>query len=535
MRLRLKPILRLAAFGAACIPCGAQLLSGPMVGHATDTSALIWAFAGPGKTVEVEYGPAGGTALMKLAAPPRADRNHTSLVRLAGLRAATAYRYRVLVNGVAGHEEQFTTAPQAGKPARFTYFLASCMDYSLAAYQVAWDAVLAQKRDFNLMAGDNVYANSTDYGVLWKAHMAQRGIPGFAKIIASSPTYATWDDHDFGPNDSHGGTPGKENSLRAFTDLWANPSFGTGAAPGVFFSYRWANVQYLVMDTRYNRVDETAPLTIGKTQFGKPQLEWLYQQLRDSRSPFKVIVSSYDIMSPKFPEDIRQIAKFVADNRIYGVLFHSGDIHRNDFKQQDHKMGYPVSQITSSGVTRVINRPWVMIDVNTMLADPTLTARFFTQEKPDSTVTLKLSSLTPAGVGDLILNTPIGGETLQGGAPADIQWTRIGTAIDRVDIEYTLGTQWIPIAKAVPNTGSYRWSAPMTASASARVRVSGGSVPAVTVSPRAFTITGNTRVAVRARAYPNRVWRVFDIQGTRIGNLPIREGRKKALFLDPGE
>lgn len=391
----------LAATISLGIPSGwAQLTAGPMVGHTTDTSATIWAHAGQGKTVELWYGLAGAAAgdLIRVPMPPRVDRSFSSLAILPGLKPLTPYRFEIHVGGVKAADGTFTTAPPAGRPARFSYLIASCMDYTQGAYQVAWNHAHSQKGVFNLFVGDNVYANSTNHETLWQFHREQRKVPGYAALIRSAPTYATWDDHDFGPNDSHGGTPGKENSLRAFQDLWANPAYGTPQIPGVFYSYHWADVHFIVLDGRYHRIDEAAPVTPAKTQFGGPQLEWLYQQLKSSRAPFKVVVSGYDIASGKYPEEIRKIAKFIADNKIYGVLFHSGDIHRNDFRRTNLGMGYPVTQIVSSGITRVINRPWVMMDVNTTLADPTISARFFTQEKLDSTVVVKLSSLTPPGV-----------------------------------------------------------------------------------------------------------------------------------------
>lgn len=83
------------------------------------------------------------------------------------------------------------------------------------------------------------------------------------------------------------------------------------------------------------------------------------------------------------------------DSRAPGVLFHAGDIHRNEFKKQDHGAGYPITQITSSGIARSPRRPWAIIDVDTTLADPTLTARSVVEERLDQTHTIRLSDLTP--------------------------------------------------------------------------------------------------------------------------------------------
>jgi hypothetical protein len=89
------------------------------------------------------------------------------------------------------------------------------------------------------------------------------------------------------------------------------------------------------------------------------------------------------------------IAEFIRRSGATGVLFHAGDIHRNEFKQQDHGAGYPITQITSSGIARSPKRPWAMIDIDTTLDDPTITARFFVEEKLDRTHQIRLSDLTP--------------------------------------------------------------------------------------------------------------------------------------------
>lgn len=55
------------------------------------------------------------------------------------------------------------------------------------------------------------------------------------------------DDHDYGPNDSDGLEEGKEESLRAFQDVFANPSYGTPGHPGIHTTFGYGN------DVSYSR------------------------------------------------------------------------------------------------------------------------------------------------------------------------------------------------------------------------------------------------------------------------------------------
>jgi alkaline phosphatase D len=450
-----------------------QLISGPMVGHTTPTTAQVWAHAGSGKTVEIVYGRvnAAPAQLITRSMPPRSTNNFTSLIELTGLIPATAYQYEIRVNGIKAEDGSFITAPALNKATKFSYFVASCMHHNIYPEQPAWTAVQTQNPAFNLLIGDNVYANTTDYNGIWRVSMLQRGIPNFATVLTEAPTYATWDDHDYGPNDSDGTAVGKENSLRCFKDLWANPSYGLPGIPGVFYTYYWGNIHFIVMDNRYNRVNEDAPDGPGKTQFGTPQRDWLLAQLKASRSPFKVVCTGGDMMGP-YGNEMTTIANYISANNIYGVVFHAGDIHRNEYKQQDRGQGYLTTQITSSGIAKNGDRPWAMIDVDTTQADPVMTARFFEKEVPTTTNSIRLSQLTKAGVNDVILNSPSGGESLNAGSVHSVKWTRVGTGNSNVKLEYSTGAGWKPIVNSVANTGSFNWTVPAENSSTVKLRVS---------------------------------------------------------------
>jgi alkaline phosphatase D len=376
----------------------AQLESGPIVGHTTATSAVLWAYDSDLHQFKVECWEAhtdNPTVIHEHMIRESDARSPIFLASLEGLKPNTAYRYRVVAQNRQPVEGGFTTAPESGKPAKFSYVVTSCIDAIGSPEQPAWDEVLVHRPSFNLMLGDNVYANTTDYHRLVEAHIRQRAIPNFAALIASTPTYATWDDHDFGPNDSHAQTPGKENSLEAFKDMFANPAAGTDDTPGVFYSFNWADLEFFVLDNRYYRTDEHADVP-NKTQFGEAQLAWLAEGLSTSDATFKIVATGYDVMGSRYPDEIKQIASIIRESKAAGVFFHAGDIHRNEFKQQNHGAGYPITQITSSGIARRPNRPWAMIDVDTTADDPVIIARFFECETLVTTHTLRLSDLTDA-------------------------------------------------------------------------------------------------------------------------------------------
>jgi hypothetical protein len=88
----------------------------------------------------------------------------------------------------------------------------------------------------------------------------------------------------------------------------------------------------------------------------------------------------------------------------------------------------------------------------------------------------------------LELTEPDGGEIYTAGKLETIAWTSTPEASGdpgTVDLEYSLdgGTSWLAIASGQPNDGSYLWSVPYTASASAIARVVRRNRSATTSSP----------------------------------------------------
>ena len=109
-------------------------------------------------------------------------------------------------------------------------------------------------------------------------------MPPSRNLVAGRSLYATWDDHDFGRNDTNGNLPGKENSRRAFVEYHANPSYGDGKQ-GIYTKFRRGNVEVFLLDTRFFAATEMSPIAPDKpTLLGKQQWRWLLDGLKQSSS-----------------------------------------------------------------------------------------------------------------------------------------------------------------------------------------------------------------------------------------------------------
>ena len=84
-----------------------------------------------------------------------------------------------------------------------------------------WDVIAAQKPQAFLLIGDNVYGdtrptNSADIPTLAASYKKLNSRVEFDRFRRSIPMMTTWDDHDFGANDSGGSFAFKEWSEKAY-------------------------------------------------------------------------------------------------------------------------------------------------------------------------------------------------------------------------------------------------------------------------------------------------------------------------------
>jgi hypothetical protein len=88
-----------------------------------------------------------------------------------------------------------------------------------------------------------------------------------------------------------------------------------------------------------------------------------------------------------------------------------------------------------------------------------------------SDVSDALFSIVSPVAGDIKVISPNGGETWTAGSSKEIKWTAAG--IDQVKIEYSRdhGTTWESIIQTTPNSGSFDWTVPGTASDECLVRI----------------------------------------------------------------
>lgn len=317
---------------------------------------------------------------------PLKDKNNAVIATLTELSPDTQYEFGMHINGVRVGKGSFRTAPSPDQGCSYDYVLTSCMNHRQYKNQMVWGEIpkllKGKYPDFTILAGDTIYLQdgidvTDEDGVkndrVWFRNYEQRNEPYFASYIQNTPTYATWNDHEYGANNANYDQKGKDSSLQAWTELWANPGYGDKESDdGVYYSYYWGDVHYIVTDDHWYRDPSK------QNRLGDKQTEWLKNNLLTSRGTFKVIVIGSDIMQRGWTSDLTNIGTIVRENSIDGVVFHARDIHRNEYKRvETGGFPYPVTQIKSSGIAKVCRRPFVHIKVDTTDSDPSMTAHFY--------------------------------------------------------------------------------------------------------------------------------------------------------------
>ena len=321
-------------------PGPAYLQLAPMLGHIGPNEARIWVQATGAAKLTVRVSESADFAAAREVAGPELKEASafTGVVVVPGLKAGTRYFYTVLLDGqpaLARPWPGFTTAPADGAKGRLRFAFGSCAGKEPWLDAATWaDLEARTTADLVLLLGDNHYANSTDPAKQRAAFIAHRSNPGFRALFQRTPLYAIWDDHDFGVNDSDGTQPGKEDSLRTFTEFFANPGAGEPDNPGVYFKFTRGDVDFFMLDDRYHRSPDNAPDNGTKTQLGAPQLVWLKRELLASKATLKVIASGGEWQShsvadswKSYAREEQEIFDYLAGHDIKNVLLLSGDRH----------------------------------------------------------------------------------------------------------------------------------------------------------------------------------------------------------------
>lgn len=239
-----------------------------------------------------------------------------------------------------------------------------------------FQTMMAAPADLVIFLGDNIYADTSDMSVMRAKYDRLEANPDFARLRASMPILATWDDHDYGVNDGGAEFPTRESAQREFLRFWKDPDDSPRRQrEGVYDAYIFGpaeqRLQVILLDTRYFR----SPLKKGqrrvggpyvpdadptKTMLGDAQWQWLAGQLRIP-AEIRLIASSIQCIPEaagqetwsNLPLERDRLFRLIQDTEAGGVVLISGDRHWSELSVLRENVAYPIYEMTSSSFNQI--------------------------------------------------------------------------------------------------------------------------------------------------------------------------------------
>ena len=365
-----------------------QLVSGPVLGPVELREAKVWVgVGGPADKVELRLG-RKGEKQERVLQPQRFSQYEFNIAvfTIGALEPATTYEYTVSVT--PPHQQPIEKKGSITTKSLFqwrtpapdiTFLTGSCAYFNEPAYDrpgrpygqdsAIYEAMAAEKNSaFMLWLGDNWYTREADYygnWGLWYRAWRDRSMPVLQKLWSSMGHVAIWDDHDYGPNDYGKSYPLKNTSRDVFNAFWMNHTAGDGRE-GIYTRYSYSDVDFFLLDNRWWRDYDRMPDSVngkpnpGKRMFGPQQMEWLKQELLQSKEnrfvSFRVIATGSQVLNPvspfdkmlDFPVEYYELMDFIRTEKIEGVLFLTGDRHHSEVIRVQHQGLYPLYDVTCS-------------------------------------------------------------------------------------------------------------------------------------------------------------------------------------------
>ncbi|MCB9355511.1 MAG: alkaline phosphatase D family protein [Saprospiraceae bacterium] len=358
----------------------AGLQNGPMIGYVDMMEALIWVQTKSDAYVRVQYWEEAAPNAKYWTAPVRCHPQSLTAKCIANqVQPGRSYAYTVYINGkpvTLPYPATFKTQTLwqwRTDPPEFSLATGSCAYVNEPEYDRPgtpygsdfhiFNAIYRQKPDLMLWLGDDVYYREPDWNTrtgMIHRWTHDRALPELQPLLASTPQYAIWDDHDFGPNDSDGSWIHKEMAWEVFREFWGNPTFGVNGQKGCTTKFEYADIDFFLLDNRYFRTPNHCATCPDRTLLGKEQMEWFMGALAESRAPFKLVAIGGQVVTTNdhhetcfhyYPAERDTLLQFIERENIKGVVFLTGDRHFTELSAMQNKAGNWVYDLTTSSLT----------------------------------------------------------------------------------------------------------------------------------------------------------------------------------------
>jgi len=370
-----------------------DFLSFAWSGGVTDSSAVV--------VVKTKLAPSTGGVIIvssnaDLSSPVYTSANtlvDANIIRfedIVGLSPNTSYYYGVKIDGVLDsvlndtdngldpYTGTFKTMPVPGTAASYNFIFGCSIRSNPLGNAEVFDTIKNKGPIFWMSTGDFHYGDvKINDPAAFRSQFDKRLVSGgtgtkLASLSRALPFVFMWDDHDFGPNNSHGAgvtNSYKQAAHKVFREyipyhdlnLAGDAAYTLGEEP-IARAFTVGRIRYILTDLRS---ESTRNIGTGEMKLGTTQKAWFKEELIKANGTYPVIVWVTSIPwngdnddtknSSKdgwqyFIDEREEIANFLNDNHITGFFALSGDMHgmaiddgtNTDFTSAGNGSGFPL-------------------------------------------------------------------------------------------------------------------------------------------------------------------------------------------------
>ena len=358
--------------------------SGPMVGYSTMQEVLLWVQTEERANVHFEYYEIDNPKVKFSTDKIETEKKNGYVAKLIADQVIPGkkYKYEVYINNYKierNYAMEFQTQELwkwRTDPPDVKFIIGSCSYINEPKFDrpgkpygsnfEIFKSINKKNPDFMLWLGDNTYLREPDWNSrtgFIKRYSHTRAFPELQPLLASTHHYATWDDHDYGPNNSDGSFWLKETASEIFKLFWGNPNYDVTGKGGITGFFQWSDLDFFLLDNRYHRTANNN-FTGNRQMLGKDQIDWLINALSFSQASFKFVAVGGQVISngavyenyATYPDERKYLLDKIREAKIEGVIFLDGDRHHTILsKMQETKNVYPLYDLTCSSLTAGVN------------------------------------------------------------------------------------------------------------------------------------------------------------------------------------
>ena len=281
-----------------------------------------------------------------------------------------------------------------------------------------FQTVVNHQPDLFIFLGDNIYGDTDKMCALKRKYRKLSHNENFKKLKETTPIIATWDDHDYGFDDSGRYYSKKEKSKEIFLNFFKEPRNSkrrehNGIYTSYYYKVNGKTLQIILLDNRtfrdnllayngslkndtnYRYTLDYSPIESADSTFlGDEQWKWLKDELLKpadvriigSSTQFATQYNGYETWS-NMPYEQKKMLELIKSTNAKGVFFISGDVHYSELSKLEYPDLYPIYDLTSSGLTEewkfatfnkyrigkpVMENHFGIIDINWNSQNPTI-------------------------------------------------------------------------------------------------------------------------------------------------------------------